>query len=63
MVEQKYGVYNVACLFLDGREVLIFVVVASGPAATGYGPPPGITFDRFVRACVVVKTLTEAFQA
>lgn len=35
---------------------------ASGPAA-GYGPPPGITFDRFVRACVVVKTLTEAFQA
>ncbi|KAF8894463.1 hypothetical protein BD779DRAFT_840029 [Infundibulicybe gibba] len=28
----------------------------------GYGPPPGITFDRFVRACVVVKTVTEAFQ-
>ncbi|KAF8327915.1 uncharacterized protein EI90DRAFT_3281430 [Cantharellus anzutake] len=23
---------------------------------------PGITFDRFVRACVTVKTLTEAFQ-
>ncbi|KAJ7168236.1 hypothetical protein C8R43DRAFT_1121414 [Mycena crocata] len=34
---------------------------ASAPA-TGYGPPPGITFDRFVRACVVVKTLTESFQ-
>ncbi|KAK0228129.1 EF-hand [Armillaria fumosa] len=34
---------------------------ASEPA-TGYGPPPGISFDRFVRACVVVKTLTEAFQ-
>ncbi|KAH8829502.1 hypothetical protein DL96DRAFT_1598355 [Flagelloscypha sp. PMI_526] len=34
---------------------------ASEPT-TGYGPPPGITFDRFVRACVVVKTLTEAFQ-
>ncbi|KII88693.1 hypothetical protein PLICRDRAFT_176247 [Plicaturopsis crispa FD-325 SS-3] len=33
----------------------------SGPVA-GYGPPPGITFDRFVRACVVVKTLTESFQ-
>jgi len=30
--------------------------------AAGYGPPPGITFDRFVRACVVVKTLTESFQ-
>ncbi|KAF8184889.1 EF-hand [Mycena galopus ATCC 62051] len=34
---------------------------ASAPVA-GYGPPPGITFDRFVRACVVVKTLTESFQ-
>lgn len=28
----------------------------------GTGAPPGITFDRFVRACVVVKQLTEAFQ-
>ncbi|KAF8797884.1 EF-hand [Phlegmacium glaucopus] len=27
-----------------------------------YGPPPGITFDRFVRACVAIKTLTESFQ-
>ncbi|KAJ7632189.1 hypothetical protein FB45DRAFT_911762 [Roridomyces roridus] len=34
---------------------------ASAPP-TAYGPPPGITFDRFVRACVVVKTLTESFQ-
>ena len=24
--------------------------------------PPGISFDRFVRACVVIKTLTESFQ-
>jgi hypothetical protein len=49
-------------LMYAGGGVLIFTPVASGPAA-GYGPPPGITFDRFVRACVVVKTLTEAFQA
>ncbi|KAH6918733.1 apoptosis-linked protein [Coprinopsis sp. MPI-PUGE-AT-0042] len=34
---------------------------ASAPASS-YGPPPGITFDRFVRACVAVKNLTEAFQ-
>ncbi|KZT69007.1 EF-hand [Daedalea quercina L-15889] len=34
---------------------------ASAPMS-GYGPPPGITFDRFVRACVVVKSLTESFQ-
>ncbi|KAF8815965.1 EF-hand [Phlegmacium glaucopus] len=25
------------------------------------GPPPGISFDRFVRACVVVKQLSESF--
>jgi hypothetical protein len=62
LVEQKYGERDVVC-FVCGREVLISAAPASGPAATGYGPPPGITFDRFVRACVVVKTLTEAFQA
>ncbi|OBZ69515.1 Programmed cell death protein 6 [Grifola frondosa] len=33
----------------------------SGPK-TGVAGPPGITFDRFVRACVVIKQLTEAFQ-
>jgi len=26
------------------------------------GPPPGITFDRFVRACVVIKQMTESFR-
>ncbi|TDL27289.1 EF-hand [Rickenella mellea] len=34
----------------------------ASPPSDGYGPPPGITFDRFVRACVVVKTLTKLFQ-
>ncbi|KAG5635233.1 hypothetical protein H0H81_011965 [Sphagnurus paluster] len=33
---------------------------ASTTTALG-GPPPGISFDRFVRACVVVKQLSEAF--
>ena len=38
-------------------------MIASQLATTiGYGPPPGITFDRFVRACVAIKTLTEAFR-
>ncbi|OJA17435.1 hypothetical protein AZE42_04816 [Rhizopogon vesiculosus] len=32
------------------------------PTRSAYGLPPGITFDRFVRACVTVKTLTETFQ-
>jgi peflin len=35
-------------------------IKASGVSQYG-GPPPGISFDRFVRACVVVKQLSEAF--
>jgi len=35
-------------------------VKASQIALRG-GPPPGISFDRFVRACVVVKQLSESF--
>lgn len=49
--------YNLSSALL----MLIEQKYASGPSG-GYGPAPGITFDRFVRACVVVKTLTEAFQ-
>ncbi|THH20370.1 hypothetical protein EW146_g978 [Bondarzewia mesenterica] len=49
--------YNLAPSILT----LIEQKYASGPS-TGYGPPPGITFDRFVRACVAVKSLTESFQ-
>lgn len=49
--------YNLAPSLL----VLIEQKYASAPTSE-YGPPPGITFDRFVRACVTVKTLTEAFQ-
>lgn len=33
---------------------------ANQTAARG-GPAPGISFDRFVRACVVVKQLSESF--
>lgn len=40
---------------------------ASAAPAPGHGPygqvrSPGITFDRFVRCCVVVRQLTESFQ-
>lgn len=38
---------------------------ASAPSGASHGyqqAPPSITFDRFVRACVVVKTLSESFQ-
>lgn len=58
LVERKYGTYFSSSTVF---ELLNVMCPASAPS-TGYGPPPGITFDRFVRACVVVKTLTEAFQ-
>jgi hypothetical protein len=32
-------------------------------SSTGHTAPPGITFDRFMRACVVVKQLKESFEA
>ncbi|KAF8630425.1 hypothetical protein AX15_002973 [Amanita polypyramis BW_CC] len=34
---------------------------ASGPTAE-YGPPSAITFDRFVRACVNIKMLSDSFK-
>ncbi|KAI0094020.1 hypothetical protein BDY19DRAFT_920218 [Irpex rosettiformis] len=40
----------------------IIVHKYSSLPTTEYGPSPGITFDRFVRACVSIKWLTEAFQ-
>jgi peflin len=59
LIELKYG--KSALFHVDCKKILISFILASEPSS-GYGPPPGITFDRFVRACVVVKTLTEAFQ-
>lgn len=31
-------------------------------AKSQHAAPPGITFDRFVRACVVIKQLSESFR-
>ncbi|KZT43970.1 EF-hand [Sistotremastrum suecicum HHB10207 ss-3] len=41
---------------------LLRLVVDKYVPPTEYGTPGGITFDRFVRACVVIKTITENFQ-
>ena len=49
--------YNLSPQLLD----LLQRKYANQTAARG-GPPPGISFDRFVRACVVVKQLSESFQ-
>jgi len=37
------------------------IKAGAAPAHGGMQAPAGITFDRFVRACVVVKQLSEAF--
>jgi len=45
------------------REILSLIEKKYSPPPSGpRGPRPGITFDRFVRACVAVKELTEAFK-
>lgn len=49
--------YNLSPPLLKALEIRY---ASSAPSV--YGPAPGITFDRFVRACVTVKTLTETFQ-
>jgi Ca2+-binding EF-hand superfamily protein len=54
-VEKKYD--------FKGSGVADGPSIPSGPGGFGRPPvPSGITFDRFVRACVVIKQLTEAFQ-
>lgn len=45
-----------------GVDVKATGVAAGGLQMPGTSPDQGISFDRFVRACVVIKTLTEAFQ-
>jgi len=56
---RQFG-YNLSPTLLSLLEQKYAVPPASLP--NQYGAPGGITFDRFVRACVMTKTLTEAFQ-
>ncbi|OAV99061.1 hypothetical protein PTTG_02401 [Puccinia triticina 1-1 BBBD Race 1] len=44
------------------RKYVIAPAKGTGSIATQRNREGGITFDRFVRCCVVVKSLTEAFQ-
>ena len=53
--------YNLSPPLLDLLQKKYDISKANQTASRG-GPPPGISFDRFVRACVVVKQLSEAFQ-
>jgi hypothetical protein len=55
----------IVCLFtkchLLIRLPIAVDVKGSDPAPAGFALP-GISFDRFVRACVVIKQLDEAFK-
>lgn len=45
-------------------QLVLRKYASQASVAPGFQQPPlGITFDRFVRACVVIKTLTEAFSS
>ncbi|KAL0955564.1 hypothetical protein HGRIS_001805 [Hohenbuehelia grisea] len=56
---RQFG-YNLSPQLLDLVQKK-YDVKASGVAGHG-AAQPGISFDRFVRACVAIKQLTEAFQ-
>ncbi|CAL1711684.1 unnamed protein product [Somion occarium] len=59
---KQFG-YNLSPQLLTLVERKYDVEKATAPPVPGaHAPPPGISFDRFVRACVVIKTLTESFQ-
>jgi len=51
--------YNLSPPLLDLLQKKYDVKATS--LRTRGAPPPGISFDRFVRACVVVKQLSESF--
>ena len=77
LLKRKYGAglsfENPMSFAHCSRLLNLDVTWASGEAAAGGGPavalpaghsaPSGISFDRFVRACVVVKQLKESFEA
>ncbi|PWN25921.1 EF-hand [Jaminaea rosea] len=56
IVSQKYIVSSSSSSSAPGTTP------APSTGTIGGGPTTGITFDRFVRACVVIKSLTEGFQ-
>lgn len=59
---KQFG-YNLSPQLLHLLEKKYDVDKATAPPVPGaHAPPPGISFDRFVRACVVIKTLSESFQ-
>jgi len=53
---QQFG-YQLSPQLLD----LVQRKYANSVSGAHHMPPPGISFDRFVRACVVIKQLSEAF--
>jgi hypothetical protein len=66
LLQKKYGMYHplpskVEYQSTQWKPPFLGVDAKANQSAVRGGPPPGISFDRFVRACVVVKQLSESF--
>ena len=62
LVERKYGMSpRFAFILVSSLSHAFSRKDLKASASTPYGSQ-GITFDRFVRCCVVIKQLTESFQ-
>lgn len=57
LVQKKYGEQAFSLCLVH----LLIPIDAKATQPAAYGAHPGISFDRFVRACVVIKQLSEAF--
>ncbi|RDX48616.1 EF-hand [Lentinus brumalis] len=58
---RQFG-YQLSPQLLHLVEAKYDVATGTGPQARHGAPQQGITFDRFVRACVVIKQISETFQ-
>jgi len=58
---KQFG-YNLSPQLLHLLQAKYGAAPKEAPGHGRHGAAPGVSFDRFVRCCVVVKTLTESFQ-
>jgi Ca2+-binding EF-hand superfamily protein len=67
LVQRKYGTihFSTSAFWLQFTLIDVKGSAPAPAAARGYpaAAQPGITFDRFVRACVAIKQLTESFSS
>jgi hypothetical protein len=60
ILQRRYGLY-LLMLSVIPRLIVQLLDVTVSKAPSKPGTPPGITFDRFVRACVLLDRVDRAF--